>query len=168
MTTLPESVGDWLRSLLLEQYYDNFISHDFTSMSRVLQLWEVEIVSVSVKYSFVVIKIITLIFIMIIMLVIIVIIMKIILMSIVTIVMVPILVRVMVSTSVMMIVMTTITGFPCVGMIRNHHIDVNSIPIESVSMRLVASEESSSLNDKVHYGIFFATVPYHLRNRSDQ
>lgn len=50
----------------------------------------------------------------------------------------------------------TYTGFPCVDIIWNHHIDLNSIPQESISMQLIESKELSSLNNKALCEIFFA------------
>ncbi|XP_076451066.1 uncharacterized protein LOC143286967 isoform X2 [Babylonia areolata] len=41
--SFPESVEKWLEGLRLGQYIDTFISHTYTTMPRVLQLWELEL-----------------------------------------------------------------------------------------------------------------------------
>jgi len=43
----PASVSDWLSSLDLTQYIDNFYSQNYINMSRIQQIWEVELSSVS-------------------------------------------------------------------------------------------------------------------------
>ncbi|KFM61761.1 Ankyrin repeat and sterile alpha motif domain-containing protein 1B, partial [Stegodyphus mimosarum] len=42
----PESVGEWLRSLHLDQYIDTFRRNGYTEMERARKLWEVELHSV--------------------------------------------------------------------------------------------------------------------------
>ncbi|KAK3778412.1 hypothetical protein RRG08_014039 [Elysia crispata] len=43
---LPATVAEWLGSLRLDYYFDTFMSHKFDSMNRVIQLWELELVTV--------------------------------------------------------------------------------------------------------------------------
>lgn len=43
----PESVGEWLRSLHLDQYLDTFRRNGFDDMARARKVWEVELSSVS-------------------------------------------------------------------------------------------------------------------------
>lgn len=45
----PESVGEWLRSLHLDQYLDTFRRNGYDDMARARKLWEVELNSVSAK-----------------------------------------------------------------------------------------------------------------------
>ncbi|KAL8623983.1 hypothetical protein ACOMHN_040609 [Nucella lapillus] len=42
----PESLSSWLESLRLSQYMDNFTSHNYPTMQRVVQLWELELTTV--------------------------------------------------------------------------------------------------------------------------
>ncbi|GFO41662.1 ankyrin repeat and sterile alpha motif domain-containing protein 1b, partial [Plakobranchus ocellatus] len=42
----PATVAEWLGSLRLDYYFDTFMSHKFDSMNRVIQLWELELVTV--------------------------------------------------------------------------------------------------------------------------
>lgn len=43
----PSSVAEWLKSLNLLEYSENFINNNITDMDRALKLWEVELNTVS-------------------------------------------------------------------------------------------------------------------------
>ncbi len=43
----PGSVEEWLQSLRLSEYLDTFLSHNYNTMDRVRNIWELELNSVS-------------------------------------------------------------------------------------------------------------------------
>lgn len=49
----PESVGEWLRSLHLDQYVDVFRRNGYVDMERAKKVWDVELKSVSMRYMFI-------------------------------------------------------------------------------------------------------------------
>lgn len=57
----------------------------------------------------------------------------------------------------------SLSGFPCVDVLRSHHTVLTSNSHKNVSIRLVEGKELSSLHDNVLYGILFASLKYPLK-----